>query len=72
MAGIALEAIRLLLRNFEETDADAPYILLKDTDVNTFFLWFPVKNIEEAKDFYKKGLESKQYHLAICQKEAGP
>ena len=26
----------------------------------------------EAKDFYKKGLESKKYHLAICQKEADP
>lgn len=71
MAGMTLETNRLLLRNFEETDVGALYLLLKDTDVNTFLPWFPVKNMEEAKEFYKKRLEGKKYHLAICQKEDG-
>lgn len=69
MAGIQLETGRLLLRRFEEKDIGALYLLLKDADVNTFLPWFPVKNMEEAKDFYKKRLEGKTYHLAICLKE---
>lgn len=69
MAGITLETDRLLLRSFEDEDVEALYLLLRDTDVNTFLPWFPVKTMEEAKDFYKKRLEGKKYHLAICQKE---
>lgn len=69
MAELQLETDRLLLRNFEETDMNALYLLLKDEEVNTFLPWPAAKNIEEAKDFYKKQFKDKKYHFAICLKE---
>lgn len=50
---LKLETDRLILRNFEKKDIEALYFLLKDTEVNTFLPWFPVKTLEEAKIFLK-------------------
>ena len=64
-----LETDRLILRRFENDDIEALYCLLKDEEVNTFLPWFPVKSIEETKDFYKKRFANKKYAFAICLKE---
>ena len=51
MSELRFETDRLLIRKFEETDMEALYLLLKDEEVNTFLPWFPVKNVEETKEF---------------------
>ncbi len=66
-----LETERLLLRKFEEPDIEALYQLLKAEEVNTFLPWFPVKNREEARAFYKERFASqyekdRAYCYAIC------
>jgi ribosomal-protein-alanine N-acetyltransferase len=48
------ETDRLILRKFENRDLEALYLLLRDEEVNTFLPWFPVKNMQETKDFYEK------------------
>lgn len=69
MNTLKLETERLILRKFTEEDIEALYLLLKDEDVNIFLPWFPVKSIEEAKEFYEKRLANKEYYFAICLKE---
>ncbi len=69
-----IETERLILRSFTEADLEALYRLLKDETVNTFLPWFPVKNLEETKDFFEERLvtsdrESAGYHYAICLKQ---
>lgn len=64
-----LETKRLMLRKFEEQDIDALYLLLRDEEVNTFLPWFPLKSIEEAREFYEKRIQGKRYYYAICLKE---
>ena len=64
-----LETERLILRPFTEKDIKALYLLLKDEEVNTFLPWFPVKTMEEARDFYEQRLADKEYCFAICLKE---
>lgn len=49
------ETDRLILRKFENRDLEALYLLLRDEEVNTFLPWFPVKNMQETKDFYERG-----------------
>ena len=51
MAALRLETDRLILRKFEGRDMEALYLLLKDEEVNAFLPWFPVKNMEETKNF---------------------
>ena len=63
---LKLETDRLILRNFEKKDIEALYFLLKDTEVNTFLPWFPVKTLEEAKIFFEKRLKNQKYSMAIC------
>ena len=60
---------RLILRKFENNDMEALYLLLSDKEVNTFLPWFPVKNMEEMKSFYKKHFLDQPYSFAICLKE---
>ncbi|WP_329974107.1 GNAT family N-acetyltransferase, partial [Fusobacterium ulcerans] len=55
---LKLETDRFILRNFEKKDIEALYFLLKDTEVNTFLPWFPVKTLEEAKIFFEKRLKN--------------
>lgn len=63
------ETGRLILRRFGNRDLEALYLLLRDEEVNTFLPWFPVKNMQETKDFYEKRIEGKEYCYAICMKE---
>lgn len=69
MAISKIETNRLILRKFEEKDIQALYLLLKDEEVNTFLPWYPVKNIKDTEDFYKKHFANKKYCFAICLKE---
>lgn len=45
---------RLILRKFTEQDLEALFLILKDEEVNKFFPWYPMKNIEETKKFYEE------------------
>ena len=56
---------RLLLRQFKEQDIEPLYRLLRDEEVNTFLPWFPTKNQEEAKAFYKEHFAS-QYEKNLA------
>lgn len=51
-----LETERLILRKFTENDIEALYLILSDEEANTFLPWFPLKNIEEARFFFKHGM----------------
>ena len=69
-----LKTKRLILRKFTPEDVESLYLIFKDEDVNTFLPWYPLKNREEAKEFYEKRYASiyqqKQgYGYAICLKE---
>lgn len=72
MAILRLETDRLILRRFENSDMQALYQLLKDKEVNTFLPWFPIKDIEETKNFYERRFAYNQYNLAICLKDNYP
>ena len=69
-----LETERLILRKFTEKDMEALFLILKDEEVNRFLPWYPVKNLEETKEFYEeryasKYAQSQAYAYAICLKE---
>ena len=69
-----LETERLILRKFTEDDLEALFLILKDKEVNKFLPWYPVKDIEETKKFYKeryvtKYEQTQAYAYAICLKE---
>ena len=53
MAGMRLTTDRLTLRHFTEQDMAALHLLLQDEAVNTFLPWFPMKNIEQTRAFYR-------------------
>lgn len=69
-----LKTERLILRKFEDIDTQALLEILSDPEVNTFLPWFPLRNIEESKqflyqnfiDYYK---QASAYRYAICLKE---
>lgn len=69
-----LETERLILRKFTEEDLNAIYAIYGDAEVNKFLPWFPLKSLEEAKNFfeerYAKGYtEENGYRYAVCLKE---
>ncbi|MGX7148160.1 GNAT family N-acetyltransferase [Enterococcus ureasiticus] len=71
-----IETQRLIIRKIEETEADlkALYTILSDEDVNKYLPWYPVKDIEETKKFYKKTIDvnyqkNDGYYFLICLKE---
>lgn len=69
-----IETERLILRRFIENDLEALFLILKDEEVNKFLPWYPLKNLEETKEFYKERYASKYslpqaYAYAICLKE---
>ena len=69
-----LETPRLILRKFTEQDIEALFLILKDEEVNRFLPWYPLKSIDEAKQFYKeryavKYAQPQGYAYAICLKE---
>lgn len=68
-----LETERLILRKFTQEDTDALFLILKDEEVNKFLPWYPMKNIEETKKFYKERYAAKYsqpqaYAYAVCLK----
>lgn len=69
MDTVRLKTDRLILRKFEETDLEALYLLLKDEEVNTFLPWFPVKTLEETRNFFEKRFKNQKYYFAICLQE---
>lgn len=70
----ALETERLILRRFTEKDTEALFLILKDKEANKFLPWYPMKNIEETRNFYEERYASKYaqlrgYEYAICLRE---
>lgn len=68
-----LETSRLILRKFSEADMEALFLILKDEEVNRFLPWYPMKNLEETKQFYEERYVSQYalpqaYAYAICLK----
>ena len=47
------ETERLRLRKFTRDDIPALLEILQDRDVNRFLPWFPLKTMEEARNFYE-------------------
>ena len=69
-----LETRRLILRRFTREDIPAVYEIFSDPEVNRFLPWFPVKTMEEAREFYQAHYEQAYqkpagYYYAICRKE---
>jgi len=64
-----IETERLILRKFTKKDIDAFFSILSDKEVNKFLPMFPLKDIEEAKQYLQERyLVSNGYHYAICLK----
>lgn len=66
-----IQTERLILRRFTEDDAEALYQILSDKEVNTYLPMFPLKELQEAKEYLKskyldKYKELTGYHYAIC------
>ena len=66
MAGMRLTTDRLTLRHFTEQDMAALHLLLQDEAVNTFLPWFPMKNIDQTRAFYRARMAGKRYCFAVC------
>lgn len=69
-----LETERLILRKFTENDLKAVYEIYSDQEANTFLPWFPLKTMEEAKEFFETQIANKYkqemaYSYAVCLKE---
>ena len=69
-----LETERLILRKFTEQDMDALFQILQDEEVNRFLPWYPVKSMDEDKQFYEARYapiyaQPRGYAYAICLKE---
>lgn len=58
-----LETKRLILRKFTEKDMKSLFLILQDEEVNRFLPWYPVKDLEETKKFYKEHYAS-EYNLS--------
>lgn len=69
MDNIRIETNRLILRRFEERDMEAIYLLFSDKEVNTFLPWYPVKDMNEANDFFETRLKGRKYCFAVCRKD---
>lgn len=69
-----LETERLILRRFTKRDMEAFFLILKDEEVNKFLPWYPMKNMEEVRNFYEERYasiyaEPQGYAYAICLKK---
>ena len=47
-----LETERLILRKFTENDLNALFSIYSDEKLNTYLPWFPVKSINEVKEYF--------------------
>ena len=61
---------RLILRRWEDSDAEDLYKYASDPDVGPIAGWPPHRNIEESRDVIKNVLSGKEAY-AICLKEDG-
>lgn len=69
-----LETERFILRKFSENDLEALFKIYSDKEVNRFLPWFPLKTMDEAKQFFERQFAVKYaqtcaYNYAICIKE---
>lgn len=65
-----LETERLILRRWEESDAEDLYIYASNPDVGPIAGWPPHQSVEESLDVIKNVLNGKEAY-AICLKEDG-
>lgn len=68
-----LRTERLILRKFNENDIEALFNIHRDEEVNRFLPWFPLRSVEEARDFFDKNYaevykKKRGYKYAICLK----
>lgn len=66
-----LETERLILRRFTPRDTDALFSLLSDEEVNRFLPWYPLKNMEQAQEFFEERYAREYarpqgYAYAVC------
>lgn len=64
---------RLILRQFNETDAKELFLILSDEEVTKFLPMFPLKSVDEAKQYIKDRFldnyaQKDYWHYAICLK----
>ena len=64
---MVLETERLILRRWEDSDAENLYKYASDPDIGPIAGWPPHKNIEESRDIIKNVLSGKEAY-AICLK----
>ena len=64
---MVLETERLILRRWEDSDAENLYKYASDPDIGPIAGWPPHKNIEESRDIIKNVLNGKEAY-AICLK----
>lgn len=61
---------RLILRPFSANDIKSVFEIFSDEEANRFLPWFPLKNMEQAKEFYRSRLnDTKETVFAICLKK---
>jgi [ribosomal protein S5]-alanine N-acetyltransferase len=68
-----IQTERLILRKFSDRDLQDMYEIYRDEEVNKFLPWFPMKSIEETKEYlykniYKKYEQEIAYFYAIEEK----
>lgn len=73
---VVIKTDRLIIREFEESEKDmnGVFSIFSDETVNKYLPWYPLKNYQEAKEFYRKNIlpkykESNSYYFAVCMKE---
>lgn len=69
-----LQTERLILRKFNEGDAQALLEILSEEETNRFLPWFPVKSLAEAQTFLQERFlvcydKPAAYCYAVCLKE---
>ena len=70
MGTVSLETERLLLRRWEERDAEDLFLYAKDPEVGPIAGWPPHKNVEESREVIRNVLSGKEAY-AVCWKEDG-
>ena len=67
---MTLETERLLLRPWEETDAEALYEYAKDDRVGPAARWWPHQSVEDSREIIRTVLSAPETY-AVCRKEDG-
>ena len=65
-----LETERLILRRWEESDAEALYEVAKDPDVGPIAGWPPHQSVAESKQVIRDVFSGKEAY-AVCRKTDG-